>query len=193
MRKRPPASYGFQEQIDFSNGHSPDADSVFPFLRDRIPNFRGVRRALKVNDHTGCDYYVERFGLYSLGIDLKLRDEDYSVKPPHFADDLALETFSVNEQKVGWTRDATKATDYVLWYWQDTGRFFIVPFPALCAVFTQHWEEWRKQFPVSRQTTREGRRCWKSECVFVPRRLVMNCINGWMNGNASSCRVRGAA
>jgi hypothetical protein len=181
--KKPPRSYGFQERLDFSNGHAPHADSVLPFLADRIPNFKTVRRALKQNDKDGTDYYIERYGLKTLAVDLKLRDTDYSVQAPDFSDDLALETFSVKEKDIiGWTRDGAKTADYILWYWKDTGRFFIVPFPPLCCVFQRCWEAWRERFGAWEQHT-PGTRGWHSECVFVPRRLVMEAIWRWGSGH----------
>lgn len=178
-----PRNYGFQEELDFSNGFAPDPDDVLPFLKYRIPNFKRVRKAPVVNDRTGIDYYVERFHLPSLAFDLKLRREDWTRKDPEFAkDDLALETFSVVENgKVGWTRDPNKAADYILWFWRDSGRFFIVPFPALCYVFQKMWVQWREQYGAVQQYTTDGSG-WHSECVFVPREVVMEYINRWSNG-----------
>jgi len=181
--KKPPRSYGFNERLDFSHGHSPEPDNVLPFLKHRIPGFVRVRKAAKTNDRSGTDYYIERNGLFSLAIDLKLRDEDWSIKPPDFADDLALETLSVVETgKIGWTLDASKSADYILWFWKDTGRFFIVPFPPLCCVFQRYWKEWSVQYRTARQHTPSMRRGWHSECVFVPRIVVMDYIGRWMNG-----------
>jgi len=73
-----------RERLDFSNGHAPDPDSVLPYLKDRIPSFKLARKAAKGNDRGGVDYVVERHNLPSLGIDLKLRDRDFSVKPPDY-------------------------------------------------------------------------------------------------------------
>jgi hypothetical protein len=155
---------------------------VLPYLKDRIPSFKLARRALKGNDRAGVDYVVERHRLPSLGIDLKLRNRDFSVTPPDYADDLALETFSVVEKGIpGWTRDPAKACDYVLWFWQDTGRFFIVPFPPLCWVFERQWELYRMFFRTEQQRTR-GRTSWTSECVFVPRPVLMKDIARWSSG-----------
>ncbi len=178
-------SYGFQERLNFSNGHAPDADSIFPFLRHRIPGFIRVRKAAAINDRSGVDYYIERSGLFSLAVDLKAREEDYSVKlPPFRADDLALETFSdLDRGVIGWTRNASKAADYILWFWKDTGRFFIVPFPPLCCVFQRYWEPWCKKYGTHIQTSLEGRRKWRSECVYVPREVVVETIGRWHGGH----------
>lgn len=106
---------------------------------------------------------------------------DYAVEG---YDDLALETWSVvpderNEGKVGWTRDSTKRTDYTLWFWQDTGRFFLVAFPPLCAVFWRYWTLWRDHYQTERQSSGD----WQSECVFVPRPVVVAKLNGWRQGH----------
>jgi hypothetical protein len=39
---------GFQERLDFDNGHAPDPDSVLPYLKNRIPSCTraGARRGL---------------------------------------------------------------------------------------------------------------------------------------------------
>jgi len=179
-----PRNFDFNERLAFSNGYTRDVDNTLTFLRHRIPCFAGVRKAAELNDKRGCDYYVERTGLYSLGIDLKLRGEDFSVQG---SDDLALETFSVIEtEQVGWTRDASKAADYILWIWKDTGRFFLVPFPPLCAVFQKHWQEWRCRYKTAQQRTSGPRSRWHSECVYVPRQTVINHIEKWMSGKDAS-------
>lgn len=183
MRKRP-NTFGFQEEFDFSAGHAPEPDDTFNFLRHKIPNYHRVRKAATENDRSGCDYYIERRRLPSLGVDLKLRRHDFSIDPPRFADDLALETWSVIESQIpGWTRDPSKACDYILWFWKDTGRFYICPFPPLCSVFMEKWQEWRKLYRTETQRT-EGRTSWRSECVFVPRRVVEEAITEWCSGQA---------
>jgi hypothetical protein len=162
-------SYAFLQMVAYSHGHAPDPDSVLPYLRDRIPNFR-LARAPNGNDRQGVDYVIERHNLPSLGIDLKLRATNFSVRGE---DDLALETWSVVEKNIpGWTRDPFKACDFVLWFWRDTGRYFIVPFPPLCWTFEREWELYRTFFRTERQRT-AGRVSWTSECVFVPRTVVM--------------------
>ncbi len=127
--------FSFDERLAFSHGHAANETGVFEFLRYRIPNYKGIVTAAPADDRSGCDYYIERHGppggrLASIGIDLKRRSMDYSQQSPP-SDDLALESFSVIEQGiVGWTRNGSKATDYVLWYWEDTGRFFLALFPG---------------------------------------------------------------
>lgn len=173
----------FRADVAFSDGFAPEPIKVFGFICELIPGFRGVRRANPLQDIKGCDYWIDRCGLTALGVDLKLRKKDFSVVTgPKRADDLALEVWSdVGRKKVGWTRDPLKICDYILWYWKDTGRFFIVPFPPLCDVFRRNWRNWSKLYGPQRQTSRDGDRTWRSECVFVPRQVVVRKINEWMN------------
>ena len=176
--------YGFNEQLTMSAGAVAEA-SVEKVVSEHIPGVVSVQRADVASDRKGVDYWVEMPGR-RLAVDAKVRAVDWWAKHPG-EDDLALETWSVmgyrlpdgtdtQEPKVvGWTRDPSKNTDYVLWIWKDTGRFCLIPFPFLCRVFQDHWEMWRMMHRVSRQfTPTEGaaQSGWYSECVFVPRRDV---------------------
>lgn len=76
------------------------------------------------------------------------------------------------QEIVGWTRDPNKRCDYILWLWQDTGRFCLVPFQMLCKVFSGNWMNWKSQFKTRKQKTRRASGDYHSECVFVPRREV---------------------
>ena len=154
--------YDFGERLRYSEGFAQDMKTI---LRQEFPAYTAIRKASKAEDMEGVDYWV----VYSCGkiaIDAKIREEDWKGKGK---DDLALESWSVIDKKVGWTRDSTKRTDYVAWFWQDTGRYFIVPFRPLCAIFTQYWQQWREWFKVAQQTSGE----WESECIFVPRKLIV--------------------
>lgn len=124
---------------------------------------------------SGAYREFKRRNLPALSVDVKVRSKDYSLRGK---DDLALETWSVKGQKVGWTRDTAKRTDYILWFWQDTGRFFIVSFPALCRVFCHHWQKWLGKY--EHETQDSGR--WQSECVFVPRAVVRRALEQWSGG-----------
>jgi hypothetical protein len=103
------------------------------------------------------------------------------LEATHGQDDLALETWSVIGQRVGWTRDTGKTTDYVLWFWQDTGRFFLASFPALCTVFASHWEQWWTQY----RTRQQDSGGWRSECTFVPRDALVDALNMWGAGHVT--------
>lgn len=165
--------YAFDERLRWSEGFLDGG--VETILRDRIPGCHEIQKANENSDKAGTDYWALRRNLPPLSIDVKVRSTDWAQRGK---DDLALETWSVIDAKVGWTRDHDKRTDYVLWYWADTGRFVLVSFPALCRVFCKYWREWSDKYKTARQNSGG----WESECVFVPRDVVMGRLKAWSCG-----------
>jgi hypothetical protein len=177
-----PRSYLFGEQLRYSEGAHAGASCEDILLRE-IPGAMRVARAGTANDRTGTDYWVEVYGRH-LSVDVKVRRDDWAAHHRD-EDDLALETWSVCETKVGWTRDPAKRCDYVLWLWVETGRFCLVPFPLLCRVFALHWQQWKPHYKCRRQSTPSGDGGYQSECVFVPRRVVWRAIYERFGGMAA--------
>lgn len=147
--------------------------SIQKILLDHVPGALTAKPATATEDRNGTDWWVEQQSGEKISIDCKVREEDFKAKSG--ADDLALETWScIERQIVGWSRNSFKRTDYILWLWKDTGRWCLIPFPMLCHVFSQHWEQWRTAYKTSRQKTLGGG--YHSECTFVPRREVWKAI-----------------
>ena len=176
-----PREYDFNQQLKMSQGQVAGA-SVERVLLDNIPGACAVHSAHQANDRNGTDWWVEmRTGSF-LSVDAKVRSVDWL---PKGKDDLALETWSVVEaKKVGWTRDPSKRTDYVLWLWQDTGRWCLIPFQMLCKVFDKNWQGWSAEFQRNRQHTPSQSGGYHSECVFVPRRVLWGEIYKHFGGAA---------
>jgi hypothetical protein len=170
--------YEFDERLRLSGESAVDA-AVTTIIRTSLPGVTHVERAGEFSDRNGTDYWARREYQPGLSVDLKLRTEDWSLRG---RDDVALETWSVVGQKTGWSRDETKQTDWVLWYWQDTRRYLLFPFPALCSVFTRNAADWLARYKHAPQSSGS----WESECVFVPRRELMVAYSGWMNGRLST-------
>ncbi len=167
--------YDFNEQLKMSQGIAINPD-IEVLLMLQVPGAKQVYLATKSEDRNGTDWWVARESERRLSIDVKVRSRDWATRPlpgHAAADDLALETWSVTEtRKVGWPRDPTKQTDYILWFWTDTLRWCLVPFVLLSRVFQEKWEDWSEQYKTRRQESRDNGRMWHSECVFVPRRTV---------------------
>lgn len=162
-------TFNFGQQLKMSHGVSLSFDFRQVLLTE-IPNAINVKRASDTEDRSGTDWWVERLNNRPLSIDLKARDMDWVQ---HGQDDLALEIWSVVEDKViGWTRDATKTSDYILWFWNDTRRWCLIPFPMLCRVFTLHWQEWQQTYKTATQQSDLNGHIYHSECVFVPRKIL---------------------
>ena len=169
--------YHFDEQLVMSNGQQATTD-ITRILLKALPGSLQVIKAHEANDRRGTDWWVERPRGRFVGVDCKVRATDWAAKPPgRRRDDLALETWSVVEaSKIGWTLDPTKQTDYILWLWQDSGRWVLIPFPFLCAAFLHHQREWTRRFQVARQATPQSQGTYHSECCFVPRPVVWQAI-----------------
>ena len=164
--------YQFQEELRWSFGTAPAA--IESILLENIPGAVSVGKSSGGEDRQGIDYWVYRRYTHPISVDLKQRRDD----PLTFAtpkDDLALETWSVKERNIGgWTLDEKKRTDYILWHFAPTGRWVLIPFPMLCAVFQQNQAEWAQQYQTATQSTDNGR--YHSECIFVPRNTVWRAL-----------------
>jgi hypothetical protein len=167
--------YDFHDRLALSQGIS-DSRNIRDVLLANIPGALNAHPAHVENDRNGTDWWIEHVAGHHLSVDCKVREEDWYAKRGE--DDLALETWSVVEANVpGWTRNRHKRTDYVLWFWLDTGRWCLVPFAMLCRVFSDKWQEWSAEYKTSRQRTpRSNGTAYHSECVFVPRREVWAAI-----------------
>jgi len=159
-------------------------------ILDCFPNAVKVEKASLADDKNGTDYWVDLLSGKRISIDIKARSKDYSTISPDM-DDVALEIWSVIGQSVGWTRNPMKQTDYILWLWEDTGRWLLIPFPLLCSVFVANWQAWAKTYKTGIQksdNTHNGSQ-WKSQCVFVPRTVVWNAIYESFGGNLPGRQV----
>jgi hypothetical protein len=167
-------SYNFDDQLRMSEGVGREEDTE-AFILSRFPNAIKVERASRSDDKNGTDYWIDMESGERESLDLKARKKDFSVNNPE-KDDLALEVWSVLNNKVGWTRDTTKRTNWIMWKWDDTKRYMLLPFPWLCGVFEHNWQEWIKQYkaPIQNTVDKWGRIRWQSQCVFVPRQVLWN-------------------
>lgn len=146
-----------------------------------------MEKASQFHDRRGIDYWVILKSGVRISIDVKVREIDFAAKDGK--DDLALESWSVVEnRKPGWTWDGSKKTDYILWLWVDTGRWCLLPFQLLRRVTQKNIfgsQGWRKRFPTKVQQT-SGGETYHSECVFVPRRLILKAIEDCFGGAPAS-------
>lgn len=177
-------AYGvqFSERLAMSQGVSVSA-SIGEIILQNVPGAVNVESANGTDDRQGTDWWVTMLSGNKLSVDVKVREVDYKRKTNE--DDLALETWSVVEKKIcGWTRNAHKRTDYILWVWQDTGRWCLVPFQMLCRVMNDHWQEWSSVCRKAQQYTVQSSGGYHSECIFVPRVEVWRAIYKRFGGDS---------
>lgn len=173
-------SYSFEKKLIASKGLIESCD-VLEILRLRLPGCVDAVSTSTEIDRTGVDWLATLLSGRVVGVDVKTRDKDY-LRFGH--DDVALETWSVIGSRVGWTRDESKVCEWVLWVWKDTGRFFLVPFLPLCCVFAQRWEDWSEIYKkaIQRTPSTSKFKSYQSECVFVPRSVIVDAIADWYGG-----------
>lgn len=173
--------FSFGERMAMSNGVVATCD-VAEVLKRMIPGAKKVNKSSAEDDKRGVDWWVDTACGDSLAVDAKVREMDYSLRG---SDDLALETWSVVGQKIGWTLDESKRCDFVVWLWKDTGRFCLMSFPMLCHAFRQNVEAWRTAYRPFKQRSVRGSLTWESECVFVPRSVVWRAIEAEFGSQGS--------
>lgn len=140
-----------------------------------------VVRAHKDLDLRGVDYLAALPGGRVVPVDTKLRtpgcSRHWKGEP-----DLALEIWSNVENKiVGWTLDAAKLTEYVLFVYapEDSPNAYMVPFVQLRKAFAENVAQWTAVYRKATQSSDGGQ--WHSECVFVPASVVLRAV-GWCMG-----------
>lgn len=138
-------------------------------LKKQFPDALAVERACTFDDKLGVDYVLRFPGLRSIACDVKVRRKDFALRG---LADITLEIWSdFDAQKTGWTLDETKFTDYVLFYWVETGRAVKYDARDLRAVFKANLADWEKKYG-SELTGTNARKPFRSQVMFVPDRDV---------------------
>lgn len=94
--------------------------------------------------------------------------------------ELALETWSVCNSKIGWTLDKTKLTHYTFhtWHPSDCLTAFLLPFQLLRVAFARYRAPWERIY----KPKKEPNKGWDSECMFVPVSVVLDAIRETSQG-----------
>ena len=146
---------------------------------DMLPYCVSVEKANTVDDKSGIDYWATLDSGVRIGIDHKSRNAGcrcYWKQGP----ELALEMWSVMPssmclEKIGWTLDRAKQTDYILHTFNiaDSDQAYLLPFQLLRACFVRKGPEWQFEFKTDVQMSVRGMNSWCSQCVFVPASVVI--------------------
>lgn len=165
---------------------------VLAKIKAAIPAARAYRFATPREDRNGTDLWVHRLhGLPSVSVDWKHRR--FCPVERYGRDDLCIETTSVYtgprmppwqerfRERVGWTLDATKRTDLVVYTWPKTGgarRVFIAYFPLLCAAAQRLWRTWVLRYGEVASPNLG----YLTLSVFVPRQRVIAAMRRLQEG-----------
>ena len=162
----------FADDLKTSKQHTA---AITTILLSAFSDAVAVETASGADDRAGADYWLVLTDGRRLAVDAKIRSVDYRQ---YGHDDLALETHSsIESNKPGWTLDAAKNTDYVLWYWPPTGRHCILPFARLRAAFAMHCDDWIGHYKTATTLTEHGNNQWHSQTVFVPTDTIRSAIS----------------
>jgi len=151
-----------------------DSDKIRMIL---IKYFEGSN-AVKSNDKedlSGTDWWIMNVAGRDLSVDIKVRSRDCR---DFNSDDLCLEIWSNKEKGiVGWTLRDDKRTDYIMYYWVNTGRWHILSFPMLYKATKRNYKEWIIKFEY-KPTENVGKsgNIYRTWCVYVPVVVVMKEI-----------------
>lgn len=189
--------HDFRERLAFSEGIQPGGSVINAIIR-MIPNAVDIQRADTDDDRNGTDYWILRgHNLPSLSVDMKNRELCPIAR--FGSDDACIETTSVyrgrsepyedaRRSKIGWTLDLTKRTDYIVYTWpSDNGiRYWILPFPPLCAAARMYWREWARRYREKQAPNRE----YVTLSVYPPRPVIACAMKELMYGDTGEAPPR---
>jgi hypothetical protein len=142
-------------------------------LHDRFgSDFLQIHKAAFANDRHGADYFAEFQHGQTRLIEVKVRAQDWLPRGQEA--DLALETWAdVDQHTIGWTRDKSKVSDYIIWVWLQSGRSLLLDARLLRAWFCEQWETLRVRYGAHIIPSRRRSREWRSEAVYIAHRDVV--------------------
>lgn len=185
-------TYGFQEQLDFSQGAKceSDAETIMSLLH----GCASVTSSAGSGNDFGIDYIATLRRGAEVMIDAKTRAAGCS-KFWRSEPELAIEIWSVmpggkfqtTHGKAGWTLDESKRTDMVLYTFNplDSPMAYLIPFHSLRMASVRNIGHWRKSYKVDIQETIDGYRGWQSQAVFVPASVVIRAMEETYSGNVN--------
>lgn len=146
-----------------------------------IPNVQQVIRATQSEDRQGTDFWAILRSGHQLSVDIKVRETDPLDR--FGLDDLLIEWRSSEEAGApGWTVDPNKRTDYVLYWFESTKRYALLPFPLLHAVAVANEALWSDRFGVRRSYSSRDGRTWTTTWSPVPRPVIWRAVYELSNG-----------
>ena len=147
-------SYGFRERAAAGRQHEL-AEAALSQEWPDIFEFRWEREGNDM-DRRGVDLQVTRYDGHAHTVEIKYNDW------PH-GHDIRVEWWSVEEQqRLGWSVDPDKLTEWLLNLWPD-GFHSLLPFAPFREIVSRNREQYRRDYG-ERRTSTEGR----YHTVFTP-------------------------
>lgn len=139
------------------------------------------------NDKLGVDYWIEFAGGKMEALDVKIRSRDYFSTDNRTA---CLELIAnTNSGKLGWPIDPTKRTDWILFYYADTGRYVLYHARELRAAvlaYLPHLKSVGKPFTTR---TKSGSGSYDSTGIIVSHSDLKKCVSLNSRSRPQACDV----
>lgn len=167
----------WQDKLTFSQSK---IDSDIQVIKKYFPHCLTVEKTDVELDRQGIDYIGTLRGGAKIFIDAKTREKGASRYWKHGAPEIALEIYSIVEQKkLGWALSGTSKAHYILYTFDvtDSENFYMFPFQLLRKVFYENGRHWIDEYGQKTQVSDN----WHSSAVFVPANVVVQAISAIMN------------
>jgi hypothetical protein len=165
----------FHADLAMSN-HPAVVEGVIAAIKRCFPEALNVTQAHTENDRLGIDYWLEFPGGRMETLDAKIRKQDYSLPVRGNGRDdrtACIELLSnVGTKKPGWTVDTAKRTDWILFFYIESGKGFLYNARQLRAAVIRYLPELRTTGKPGNQSTGG----YQSESLFVSHRELSVCI-----------------
>ena len=147
-----------------------------------FPEVLNIRKAHKENDKLGADYFLEFPNCKMESLDIKVRKDDYSLRGDDRTACIEL-VANTTTRKKGWTLDPNKHTDWIMFYYIETGKSFLYNARLLRAAVTRYLPDLRKHGKPTVQKTQSGSGHYESDSLMVSHRELGAAIYKNTNHN----------
>lgn len=167
----------WQDKLSYSHSK---IDSDIQIIKEYFPHCTDVTKTSVDVDRQGIDYVATLQDGAKIFIDAKTREKGASRYWKYGSPEIALEIYSVVEQKkLGWTLSGTSKAHYILYTFDksDCENFYMFPFQSLRKAFFENGRRWVETYGTKTQSSDR----WHSSAVFVPADIVLQAINQTMS------------
>lgn len=171
----------FNQCYEYSLGARERFDTSL--LSKFIPNFKSVIKTDSETDKKGIDYIATLRDGSTITIDAKTRVKGSSKYWKNNEPELALEQWSVVEQKkVGWVfKDSDQHPNYILYTFDrsDTDKFYFIPYLLLRKAAYRNWKQWEKMYGIKYQPN-NSHGGYTSSAIFIPANTLISAVSNEM-------------
>ena len=169
--------HSFVEKLEYSMGDSITND--IRRIKEAIDRCIKVEKTNAEMDKTGVDYIATLKSGVTIKIDAKTREAHSSRYWKNGEPELAIETWSVYDTKIGWTGNSSSPVEYILYTFDpsDTDKYYLIPFQLLRTAARRNYQSWKDKYGEKSQYSYGSNGIkWQSKCIFVPASVVIEAL-----------------